>query len=56
MKLTHTALKSLVDDFGHEEDDVRRVVQEVLAKLPDEHVIRNIDLGRELRGDRGSGT
>jgi hypothetical protein len=50
MKLTHTALKSLLDDFGHEEDDVRRIVQEVLAKLPDEHVIRNIDLGRERRG------
>jgi hypothetical protein len=51
LKLTHTALKSLLDDFGHEEDDVRRVVQEVLAKLPDEHVIRNIDLGRELGGE-----
>jgi hypothetical protein len=48
LKLTHTALKSLLDDFGHEEDDVRGVVQEVLAKLPDEHAIRSIDLRREL--------
>jgi hypothetical protein len=47
LKLTHTALKSLLDDFGHEEDDVRQVVHEVLAKLPDEHAIRNIDLKRE---------
>jgi hypothetical protein len=47
LKLTHTALKSLLDDFGHEEDDVRHVVQEVLAKLPDEHSIRSIDLRRE---------
>ena len=44
MKITHTALKSLLDDFGHEEHDVVRVIHEVLAKLPDEHSIRAITL------------
>jgi hypothetical protein len=44
MKITHTALKSLLDDFGHEEHDVHRVIHEVLAKLPDEHSIRAITL------------
>ena len=49
MKITHTALKSLLDDFGHEQHDVHRVIHEVLEKLPDEHSIRAIDLQRELR-------
>jgi hypothetical protein len=51
MKITHTALKSLLDDFGHEEHDVHRVIHEVLAKLPDEHSIRAISLDDELRGE-----
>jgi hypothetical protein len=46
--VTHTALKSLYDDLGHEERDVQGVVREVLAKLPDEHEVRAIDLKREL--------
>jgi len=50
MKITHTALKSLLDDFGHEEHDVQRVIHEVLDKLPDEHSIRAISLDSELRG------
>jgi hypothetical protein len=49
LKITHTALKSLLDDFGHEEHEVHRLVHEVLAKLPDEHAIRAIDLRGELR-------
>ena len=48
MKITHTALKSLLDDFGHEEHDVQRVIHEVLEKLPDEHSIRAISLDDEL--------
>jgi hypothetical protein len=48
MKITHTALKSLLDDFGHEEHDVHRVIHEVLEKLPDEHSIRAISLDQEL--------
>lgn len=49
LKITHTALKSLLDDFGHEEHDVHRVIHEVLDKLPDEHSIRAIQLDDELR-------
>jgi hypothetical protein len=48
LKIVHTALKSLLDDLGHEENDVRQVVAAVLAKLPDEHDMRAIDLAREL--------
>jgi hypothetical protein len=48
LKVTYTALRSLLDDFGHEEHDVREVVLEVLAKLPSEHDVRAIDLSREL--------
>ena len=36
LKVTHTALKSLYDDLGHEERDVQGVVREVLSKLPGE--------------------
>lgn len=50
LKIVHTALKTLYDDLGHEEHDVKQVVSEVLDKLPGEHDIRAIDLGRELRG------
>ena len=46
--MTHTALKIYFDDLGHEEADVQGVVLEVLSKLPSEHDIRAIDLGREL--------
>jgi hypothetical protein len=46
LKITWTALKSLLDDFGHDERDVHRVVREVLDKLPDEHSIRSIDITR----------
>jgi hypothetical protein len=53
LKVTHTALRSLADDLGHDERDVLGVVLEVLAKLPDEDAIRAIDLGRELARRRG---
>ena len=48
LKVVHTALKSMLDDFGHKEHDVHRVIHEVLAKLPDEASIRaiNLDTGR----------
>jgi hypothetical protein len=49
LKITHTALKSLLDDFGHEQHDVIRLIHEVLDKLPDEHSIRAIALDEELR-------
>jgi hypothetical protein len=52
LKIVHTALKSLYDDLGHEENDVQQVVAEVLDKLPGEHEIRAIDLDHELGRDR----
>jgi hypothetical protein len=45
MKVTHTALKTLRDDFGHKEHDVRAIAQRVLNKLPDEHDMRAISIG-----------
>jgi hypothetical protein len=47
LKVTHTALHSLLDDFGHEEADVVKLIHEVLAKLPDEHAIRAIRLSED---------
>ena len=45
LKITYTALKSLLDDFGHDEPDVHRVIREVIDKLPDEHSLRDIKIG-----------
>jgi hypothetical protein len=53
LKITYTALHSLLDDFGHEQSDVLRVIHEVLEKLPDEHAIRAIQLDRELERELG---
>jgi CRISPR/Cas system-associated endonuclease/helicase Cas3 len=55
LKITHTALRSLLDDFGHEQHDVIAVIHEVLAKLPDAHSIRAIVLDEERSGERGTG-
>ena len=49
LKITWTALRSLLDDFGHDERDVAAVVREVLEKLPDEHAIRPIQIKRPAR-------
>ena len=53
LKVTHTALRSLLDDYGHDERDVLKIIQQVLAKLPDEHSIRAVDLRREARRELG---
>jgi hypothetical protein len=47
LKITHTALRSLLDDFGHEQAGIQALIHEVLAKLPDEHAIRAIRIGGE---------
>jgi len=47
LKVTHTALRALRDGFGHDEAEIHALVEEVLAKLPDEHAIRAIQLDRE---------
>jgi len=46
LNVTRTTPKSLLENLGHEEGDVREIVRDVLAKLPDEHSIRAIDLDR----------
>jgi hypothetical protein len=51
LKIVYTALKALFDDLGREQRDVQHVVSSVLDKLPGEHEIRAIDLGRELRAE-----
>jgi hypothetical protein len=48
LKITHTALRSLLADFGHDQPEIHGLIHEVLAKLPDEHAIRAIQLDREL--------
>jgi hypothetical protein len=48
LKIVHTAVKGLFDDLGHDERDVKDVAAAVLAKLPDEHSIRAINLDHEL--------
>ncbi len=48
LKITHTALHSLLDDFGHDQSDVHGVIREVLDKLPDEHAMRAVRLDEEL--------
>jgi hypothetical protein len=52
LKVTYTALKIFFDDLGHEEDDVRDIVREVIGKLPGEPEIRAIDLDAEVRRRR----
>ena len=49
LKVTYSALRSMLDDFGHDQPDVHRVIREVLEKLPDQASIRAIDLAAELR-------
>ena len=46
LKITWMALHSYLDDFGHDEPDVHRVLREVLDKLPDEQSIKAIDISR----------
>ena len=36
LQLLRSALRSFLDDFGHEESDVVRRIQALIAKLPEE--------------------
>jgi hypothetical protein len=49
LKVTHSALRSMLADFGHDQPDVHRVIREILAKLPEESSIRAIDFSAEIR-------
>ena len=44
LKITYSALKSMLDDFGHDERDVAQIVREVIAKLPPAESIRSIEI------------
>jgi hypothetical protein len=34
LRVVHAALKSYLDDFGHDEADLLRQIKAILAKLP----------------------
>jgi hypothetical protein len=44
LKVTYIALKTLLNDFGHDEYDVQRLIRTVIAKLPEPESIESIDL------------
>ena len=44
LKVTHTALRTLLNDLGHDENDVQQIVRAVLDKLPPAESIESIDL------------
>jgi hypothetical protein len=44
MKITHTAVKLLLDDLQRGQKDKRAVLWRIIDKLPDEHSIRAISL------------
>ncbi len=42
MKITHSAVRLLLNDLQREQADEREILHAILAKLPDEHVMRAI--------------
>jgi hypothetical protein len=52
LKLTYSALKALLNDFGHDEYDVQRIIRSVLNKLPPSESIEAIDLRLPRRHPR----
>jgi hypothetical protein len=44
MKITHTAVRLLLDDSQREQDAERQLLWRIVDKLPDEHSIRAIVL------------
>ena len=42
MKITHSAVRLLLNDLQREQADERRLLHQILEKLPDEHVMRAI--------------
>jgi hypothetical protein len=45
LKVTYSALKSMLDDFGHDEHEVRQILHGVLDKLPPPQSIESIRIG-----------
>jgi hypothetical protein len=52
LKVTYSALKALLNDFGHDEYDVRRIIRSVLNKLPPPEAIASINLALPHRRRR----
>ena len=52
LKLTYSALKALLNDFGHDEHDVQQIIRSVLNKLPARESIESIDLHLPRRHPR----
>jgi hypothetical protein len=44
MKITHTAVKLLLDDLQRDQADQREILRRIVGKLPDEHTMRAIVL------------
>ena len=44
MKITHSALRLLMNDLQREQADEREILRAILDKLPDEHVMRAIQI------------
>jgi hypothetical protein len=44
MKITHSAVRLLLNDLGREQADERQVLWGIIEKLPDEHVMRAITI------------
>jgi AAA+ superfamily predicted ATPase len=44
MKITHSAVRLLFNDSQREQADEREILRAILEKLPDEHVMRAIEL------------
>lgn len=44
MKIAHSAVRLLVNDLQREQAEEREILQRILGKLPDEHVMRAIEL------------
>ena len=49
LKVAYNALQAYFNDFGRESAGIHEVVRGLLAKLPNEHEIRAIDLDDEVR-------
>ena len=45
MKVTHSAVRLLLNDLQRGQADERELLRSILEKLPDEHVMRAIELG-----------
>lgn len=44
MKITHSAVKLMLDDLQRHQSEERDVLRRILDKLPDEHTMRAIEL------------